>query len=154
MNESQSPPLSSSTANMPSVSAPTSASRRTGAVTACDQCYRCKVRCSGTQDKCDRCVQNSSICTYSLGRPLGKPPKSGTRAKALSSTRPRSSVDDGPGGNPELPESPKSSPETGRRKRQRRDTPPVRSCSVDPLLLLPCSARTRIPRSPRSLLPL
>ncbi|CZT03575.1 uncharacterized protein RAG0_10296 [Rhynchosporium agropyri] len=46
-------------------------------VTACDQCYRCKVRCSGQRDACDRCVRNKNTCTYSLGRPLGKPPKNG-----------------------------------------------------------------------------
>jgi len=47
-------------------------------VRACDQCYRCKVRCSGAgQNDCERCLQNSNICTYSLGRPVGKPSKNG-----------------------------------------------------------------------------
>ncbi|RDW63622.1 hypothetical protein BP6252_11167 [Coleophoma cylindrospora] len=39
---------------------------------ACDQCYRRKERCSGSIP-CDRCNSSNSTCTYSLGRPLGKP---------------------------------------------------------------------------------
>ncbi|RFU32835.1 hypothetical protein B7463_g3486, partial [Scytalidium lignicola] len=69
-----------------------------GLVTACDQCYRCKVRCSGARESCDRCHQNGSICTYSLGKPLGKPPKNGRgrapKNKTQRAKRLRCSTDD------------------------------------------------------------
>lgn len=55
--------------------------RSTGSnmATACDQCHRCKVRCSGGRPSCERCQSYGSTCTYSLGKPLGKPPKNGRR---------------------------------------------------------------------------
>jgi len=65
-------------------------------VKACDQCYRCKVRCSGAgQNDCERCLQSSSICTYSLGKPVGKPSKHGRgREKMQPAKRLRSPSDD------------------------------------------------------------
>jgi Fungal Zn(2)-Cys(6) binuclear cluster domain len=47
--------------------------------TACDQCHRCKVRCCSGRPSCERCQKNGSTCTYSLGKPLGKPPKAARR---------------------------------------------------------------------------
>ena len=65
-------------------------------IRACDQCYRCKVRCSGAgQNDCERCLQNSSICTYSLGRPVRKPSKNGRgREKMQPAKRLRSPSND------------------------------------------------------------
>ncbi|KAF2404532.1 hypothetical protein EJ06DRAFT_526610 [Trichodelitschia bisporula] len=51
--------------------------------TACDQCYRCKVRCSGERPTCERCQRNNSACTYSTGKPLGKPKGSKNKVKRL-----------------------------------------------------------------------
>lgn len=117
-------------------------------VTACDQCYRCKVRCSGTQESCDRCLQNSSICTYSLGKPLGKPPKNGRgRAPKHNNQLPlakrrRCSIDDAPVDASDLPVSPSPSSSgsgngTGRKRHRRGElqelNPPVRK-NILPLL--------------------
>jgi len=98
-------------------------------VTACDQCYRCKVRCSGSRETCDRCLQNGSICTYSLGKPLGKPPKNGRGRALKNKTQPakrlRCSTDDNDAQVDvfELPESPSpsSSGSGNGRKRLRLD---------------------------------
>jgi hypothetical protein len=49
------------------------------AAQACDQCYRCKLRCSRTQPACHRCQGNGSACTWSMGKWLGKP--KGTKRK-------------------------------------------------------------------------
>jgi hypothetical protein len=119
-------------------------------VTACDQCYRCKVRCSGTREACDRCLQNGSTCTYSLGKPLGKPPKHGRgRAPKNKNQRPkrlRCSTDDVEADGLELPESPSPSSSGsgsgGGRKRRRLDAvqeliPSVRIPSQRLLSLLP-----------------
>ena len=38
-----------------------------------DQCHRCKVRCSGQTTPCERCSRSQNPCTYSLGKPVGKP---------------------------------------------------------------------------------
>jgi hypothetical protein len=43
------------------------------AKTACDQCHRCKLKCSRNKPQCQRCESMASPCTYSTGRPLGKP---------------------------------------------------------------------------------
>lgn len=43
------------------------------ATQACDQCYRCKLRCSRTQPACHRCQGIGSACTWSMGKWLGKP---------------------------------------------------------------------------------
>jgi hypothetical protein len=107
-------------------------------VTACDQCYRCKVRCSGTREACDRCLQNGSTCTYSLGKPLGKPPKHGRgRAPKNKNQRPkrlRCSTDDVQEDGLELPESPSTSSSGsgsgGGRKRRRLDAVQELSPSV------------------------
>lgn len=39
----------------------------------CDQCYRCKVKCSREQQSCTRCLQNNRSCTYSLRLWKGQP---------------------------------------------------------------------------------
>lgn len=46
---------------------------------ACDQCYRCKVKCTMEQSGCARCRMTKSVCTYSLGKWMGRPKKSRTR---------------------------------------------------------------------------
>jgi hypothetical protein len=38
-----------------------------------EQCYRCKVKCNGVKPSCERCEGSKSACTYSTGKPLGKP---------------------------------------------------------------------------------
>ena len=48
---------------------------------ACDQCHRCKVACNGGRPACDRCEKNDSTCTYSTGKPVGKPKGSKNRSK-------------------------------------------------------------------------
>ena len=48
---------------------------------ACDQCHRCKVACDGGRPRCDRCEKNASACTYSTGKPIGKPKGSKNRNK-------------------------------------------------------------------------
>ncbi|KAH8648268.1 hypothetical protein BGZ60DRAFT_534950 [Tricladium varicosporioides] len=42
---------------------------------ACDQCYRTKQTCTKNVPSCQRCLKNSSPCTYSFGRFMGKPKK-------------------------------------------------------------------------------
>ncbi|KAH8703046.1 hypothetical protein BGW36DRAFT_82182 [Talaromyces proteolyticus] len=54
---------------------------------ACDQCHRCKVACNGERPTCNRCVMNESPCTYSTGKPIGKPKGSKNRNK-LEAQRP------------------------------------------------------------------
>lgn len=49
---------------------------------ACDQCHRCKVACNGGRPACDRCETNGSTCTYSTGKPIGKPKGSKNRSKS------------------------------------------------------------------------
>ncbi|KIW09341.1 hypothetical protein, variant 1 [Verruconis gallopava] len=62
--------------------------------TACDQCYRCKVKCSGEKPMCDRCAANKSACTYSTGKPLGKPKgsKNKVQRRKTSTQAPRQNV--------------------------------------------------------------
>jgi hypothetical protein len=48
---------------------------------ACDQCHRCKVACDGGRPTCQRCAINESACTYSTGKPIGKPKGSKNRNK-------------------------------------------------------------------------
>ncbi|KAI9925797.1 hypothetical protein MW887_005603 [Aspergillus wentii] len=36
------------------------------AVSACDQCYRFKVKCVRDGDRCQRCLGNNNVCTFSL----------------------------------------------------------------------------------------
>lgn len=36
-------------------------------LSACDQCYRFKVKCVPDGDFCQRCTGNKSVCTYSMG---------------------------------------------------------------------------------------
>ncbi|KXT15064.1 hypothetical protein AC579_1501 [Pseudocercospora musae] len=40
---------------------------------ACDQCFRRKHPCLGGRPSCEQCLKNGLICTYSTGRPVGKP---------------------------------------------------------------------------------
>lgn len=69
------------TSNSPAGSAPRS---------ACDQCHRRKERCTG-HIPCDRCTSSSSTCTYSLGRPLGKPKgRRNTTTSGIQSSPPSS----------------------------------------------------------------
>ena len=49
---------------------------------ACDQCHRCKIACDGRRPACDRCAKNSSTCTYSTGKPIGKPKGSKNRGNS------------------------------------------------------------------------
>lgn len=48
---------------------------------ACDQCHRCKIACDGGRPTCERCATNGSACTYSIGKPIGKPKGSKNRGK-------------------------------------------------------------------------
>ncbi|XP_014559677.1 hypothetical protein COCVIDRAFT_91394 [Bipolaris victoriae FI3] len=43
---------------------------------ACDQCYRCKVKCTMELSGCGRCRLTGGACTYSLGKWMGRPKKS------------------------------------------------------------------------------
>jgi Fungal Zn(2)-Cys(6) binuclear cluster domain len=40
---------------------------------ACDQCHRCKLRCTRELPRCERCSYMGSPCTFSTGKPIGKP---------------------------------------------------------------------------------
>ena len=40
---------------------------------ACDQCHRCKLRCTRELPCCERCSHLGSPCTFSTGKPIGKP---------------------------------------------------------------------------------
>lgn len=46
-----------------------------------NQCYRRKTRCNGEKLSCDGCVAIKSPCTYSTGKPLGKPKGSKNKFK-------------------------------------------------------------------------
>jgi len=100
----------------------------TVSATACDQCYRCKVRCSGPRDNCDRCLQSGNICTYSLGKPLGKPPKNGRgknpKSKPQTTKRLRCSSEDAQADADgfDQPECPSPSSSASGRKRRRLDS--------------------------------
>lgn len=48
---------------------------------ACDQCYRCKIKCSMELSGCTRCQMVGSVCTYSLGKWMGRPKKSSRATK-------------------------------------------------------------------------
>ena len=41
--------------------------------TACDQCFRRKVRCAADRPTCSRCRRNNGSCTYSTGKSARKP---------------------------------------------------------------------------------
>ncbi|EEA21611.1 hypothetical protein PMAA_054120 [Talaromyces marneffei ATCC 18224] len=60
---------------------------------ACDQCHRCKVACDGGRPTCQRCAMNESACTYSTGKPIGKPKGSKNRNK-LEAQKPGSNQAD------------------------------------------------------------
>ncbi|EMD66833.1 hypothetical protein COCSADRAFT_24894 [Bipolaris sorokiniana ND90Pr] len=54
---------------------------------ACDQCYRCKVKCTMELSGCGRCRLTGGVCTYSLGKWMGRPKKSSqqnSKARARS----------------------------------------------------------------------
>lgn len=40
---------------------------------ACDQCHRRKQPCAGGRPACPSCIRLGHICTYSTGKPVGKP---------------------------------------------------------------------------------
>lgn len=71
----------------------------------CDQCYRCKVKCSKEQPSCRRCQQAGRACTYSLGLWKGQPRHSNQKnADTINDiqsklTPPMSTIDDGEGKN-------------------------------------------------------
>lgn len=54
--------------------------------TACDQCFRCKARCSGDRPVCQRCQSNQSACTYSISKPLKRSKEGRNRASRSLST--------------------------------------------------------------------
>jgi hypothetical protein len=62
------------------MSSNTSHSPRSGRETqqsyVCDQCYRCKVKCSREKPSCTRCQRSNRSCTYSLGMWKGQPKSS------------------------------------------------------------------------------
>ncbi|KXT09249.1 hypothetical protein AC579_6771 [Pseudocercospora musae] len=49
---------------------------------ACDQCYRCKVRCNGARPACDRCSKAGGSCTYSFGKLGRRTKKQHSRSKS------------------------------------------------------------------------
>ncbi|KXT01374.1 hypothetical protein AC578_6633 [Pseudocercospora eumusae] len=49
---------------------------------ACDQCYRCKVRCNGARPACDRCSKAGGSCTYSFGKQGRRTKKQHSRSKS------------------------------------------------------------------------
>jgi hypothetical protein len=64
--------------------------------TACDQCHRCKIACDGRRPTCNRCAKSNSVCTYSTGKPLGKPKgsKNHSKLETRSSAAPKSGPED------------------------------------------------------------
>jgi hypothetical protein len=58
---------------------PTRRRHNSAVASACDQCHRCKLRCSGEKPNCQRCRDNGSACTYSAGSLLGKQRRNKTR---------------------------------------------------------------------------
>jgi hypothetical protein len=67
---------------------------------ACDQCHRCKVACDGGRPTCDRCERNGSACTYSTGKPIGKPKGSKNRNKLDAQRAAANRVDRAPSTQP------------------------------------------------------
>lgn len=67
---------------------------------ACDQCHRCKVACDGERPTCGRCSTNSSACTYSTGKPIGKPKGSKNRSKLKAQRAVTDRVDSEPAPQP------------------------------------------------------
>ncbi|KAH7139075.1 hypothetical protein B0J11DRAFT_575009 [Dendryphion nanum] len=63
---------------------------------ACDQCHRCKVACDGGRPTCDRCGKNGSACTYSTGKPIGKPKGSKNRSKLETQRTATNKIDPAP----------------------------------------------------------
>jgi len=59
---------------------------------ACDQCHRCKIACDGGRPTCERCATNGSACTYSTGKPMGKPKGSKNRSKLDAQKAPTNEV--------------------------------------------------------------
>ena len=56
---------------------------------ACDQCFRCKVGCTGDRPVCSRCERNGNSCTYSTGKKTRRTKSSRTvRSTSPSPTRP------------------------------------------------------------------
>ncbi|KAK1918819.1 hypothetical protein P3342_010290 [Pyrenophora teres f. teres] len=57
---------------------------------ACDQCYRCKVKCTMEPSGCTRCRMTDGLCTYSLGKWMGRPKKSSRQTSQAKSREVRS----------------------------------------------------------------
>lgn len=53
---------------------------------ACDQCHRLKLRCSNDGLLCEPCCQAGKACTYSTGKPIGKPKGSKNKNTLASQT--------------------------------------------------------------------
>jgi hypothetical protein len=47
---------------------------------SCDQCYRCKLRCTGEHPTCSRCKQAKKTCTYSTGKAKRKEKEEGSES--------------------------------------------------------------------------
>ncbi|KAL1956979.1 hypothetical protein VTO42DRAFT_6468 [Malbranchea cinnamomea] len=47
---------------------------------ACDECRQRKLKCSGEQSGCSRCVKQNLICHYSIQKQMGRPPKASRRS--------------------------------------------------------------------------
>ncbi|KAF7720075.1 Fungal Zn(2)-Cys(6) binuclear cluster domain-containing protein [Penicillium ucsense] len=47
---------------------------------ACDECRKRKLKCSGELSGCVRCLKQSIHCVYSLQKPMGRPPKKRARS--------------------------------------------------------------------------
>ncbi|EUC41608.1 hypothetical protein COCMIDRAFT_105722 [Bipolaris oryzae ATCC 44560] len=58
---------------------------------ACDQCYRCKVKCTMELSGCGRCRLTGGVCTYSLGKWMGRPKKSSQQNSNAQARRMRDS---------------------------------------------------------------
>ncbi|KAL4868160.1 hypothetical protein BDV12DRAFT_170168 [Aspergillus spectabilis] len=55
--------------------ASTAASQPVKRHTACDECRKRKLKCSGDILGCSRCIKQSLICHYSVQKQMGRPPK-------------------------------------------------------------------------------
>ncbi|RDW76244.1 Zn(II)2Cys6 transcription factor rglT [Aspergillus mulundensis] len=53
----------------------TAASQPVKRHTACDECRKRKLKCSGELSGCSRCIKQSLACHYSVQKQMGRPPK-------------------------------------------------------------------------------
>ncbi|WQF81101.1 Putative zn(2)Cys(6) fungal-type DNA-binding domain-containing protein [Colletotrichum destructivum] len=54
---------------------------------ACDQCYRCKLKCTREKPSCQRCMSSGRSCSYSLGLWKGRPKGTSKRTQTSQSNR-------------------------------------------------------------------